>query len=382
MGSEARRAATALAAVGGVGLTVIGATTIAAVLARVLVTPPRHRDDVRILDVDDRGIRLTRTKDTQLPGRYALWVGDRLVRIGEILDEDADSVTRAFTSRARARVGARRTARFSGYHLYRPRDLGLPFEPVTVETELGVAPAWIIGDQDARTWCIQVHGRGVNRRETLRAVPTFAGRGIPSLTVSYRNDREAPRTRDGRYRLGLDEWHDVDDAIDLAIERGAERIVIMGWSMGGQIALQLARRSRHRRRIVGLVLDSPVVAWGPTLAFHTRLARLPRAFVHLATSLLESPASRLAGTREELDFDALDGVAHADAYTAPMLLMHSADDAYVPPDASRALAEARADIVEYHEWTGARHTKLWNYDEDRYVRTIERWLDAHGIDGD
>lgn len=366
---------------GGLTLTAIGTTVVAAALGRALVTPPRHRDDVRILDADERTITLARTPDTALPGRYALWVGDRLVRIGEILDADASSVTRSFTPKARARIGARRSARFSGYHWYRPRDLGLPFEQVSVSTELGPAPAWIIGDQEATTWCIQIHGRGVNRRETLRAVPVLAGRGIPSIAVSYRNDHEAPPTRDGRYRLGLDEWRDVEDAIEVAVDRGAEQILLMGWSMGGQIALQLARRSRHRRRIVGIMLDSPVAAWAPTLRLHTRLARVPSAFVGVATRLLGSSASRLAGVHGPIDFDALDAIVHADAYTVPILLLHSADDAFVPPDASRTFAAARPDLVEYHEWKVARHTKLWNYDEERYSTQLGAWLDRHGFDG-
>lgn len=376
MSRPARRAA-ALAAVGlAAGAAIV--TGLSALLARTLITPPRHRDDVEIVSIGPEGIRLVRTPDTELPGRYALWIGDRLVRIGEIVDEDETTVLREITGKGRVRIGGRASARFSGYHLYRPRDLELPFRSVIVDTELGPAPAWIIGDESATTWCIQVHGRGVNRREPLRAVPILAERGIPSMCVAYRNDGEAPRTADGTYRLGLDEWRDVDAAIDVAVAAGAERILLMGWSMGGQVVLQLARRSRHRRRIVGILLDSPVVSWGPTLLFHTRLARVPVAFVHTATALLESPAARLAGG-EALDFGALDGIAYADSYAVPILLQHSADDGFVPPDASRAFAEARPEIVEYHEWHGAKHCKLWNLDEPRYREIVHGWLDRTGL---
>nr|WP_241249360.1 alpha/beta fold hydrolase [Agrococcus sp. KRD186] len=235
-----------------------------------------------------------------------------------------------------------------------------------------------MGDQDATTWCVQVHGRGVTRRETIRAAPIYLERGIPVMAVSYRNDTEAPPSRHGKYRLGLDEWRDVDDAIELALARGAERIVLQGWSMGGQIALQVARRSRHRRRIAGLVLDSPVVGWRPTLMLQVALVRLPAWLVDTAVGLLGSPASMLSGSRS-LDFDELDNVLHADALSQPILLLHSADDGYVPPDASRALAEARPDLVDYREWTTARHTKLWNFDRTRYEQHVRDWLDARGI---
>lgn len=362
--------------VAGAALAVTGAS---AVLASMLVTPPRKQvDDIAILGLDERGVRLARTPDTGLPGTYALWVGERLAVLGAVVAEDAASVTRAVDARARKLLAGRTSGRWSGYALFKPRHVTDEIEKLEVPTELGPAPAWLMGDADAHTWCVQVHGRGVTRRETIRAAPIYLERGIPVLAVSYRNDTEAPPSRRGKYRLGLDEWRDVEAAIDLAIERGARRIVLQGWSMGGQIALQVARRSRHRRRIVGVVLDSPVVGWRPTLQLQVALVRMPAWLVDTAVGLLESPAAVLSGSRS-LDFDELDNVLHADALSQPVLLLHSADDGYVPPDASRALAEARPDLVEYHEWRTARHTKLWNLDRARYAREIGDWLDARGI---
>lgn len=375
-----RAGAIALAGAGvlvaGAGLAITGAS---AVLASMLVTPPRTQpDDIRILGVDARGVRLGRTPDTGLPGTYALWVGERHAVLGPVVADDAHSVTRAIDEPARELLAGATSARWSGYVLHLPQEVTDDVERVDVPTELGLAPAWIMGDQEAHTWCIQVHGRGVTRRETIRAVPAFLERGIPCMAVSYRNDTEAPPSRDGKFRLGLEEWRDVDDAIGVAVARGARHIVLMGWSMGGQIALQVARRSRHRRRIVAVVLDSPVVRWQPTLRLQVALVRKPAWLVDTAIGLLESPAALLSGSRS-LDFDELDNVLHADALTQPILLLHSADDGFVPPDASRALAEARPDIVDYREWRTARHTKLWNLDRARYLRELGGWLDERGI---
>lgn len=345
----------------------------------MLVTPPRAPvDDIAVLGLDERGVRLGRTPDTGLPGVYALWVGEQLAVLGGIVAQDAHSVTRAVDGRSRAILEGVASARWSGYALYRPEQVADRVERIDVPIEVGPAPAWIMGDQEATTWCVQVHGRGVTRRETIRAAPVFLERGIPVMAVSYRNDTEAPPSTHGKYRLGLDEWRDVEDAIDVAVARGAQRIVLMGWSMGGQIALQVARRSRHRRRITGVVLDSPVVGWRPTLQLQVALVRMPAWLVDTAVRLLESPAAVLSGSRS-LDFDELDNVLHADALSQPILLLHSADDGYVPADASRALAAARPDLVEYHEWRTARHTKLWNLDRARYEREIRAWLDERGI---
>ncbi len=344
----------------------------------MLVTPPRAQlDDIRILGLGERTVRLGLTPDTVLPGTYALWVGQRIAALGAVVSKDAEGVERSIDERSRSLLEGVATARWSGYALFEPEQVTDEVETVDVGTELGPAPAWIMGDQEATTWCVQVHGRGVTRHETLRAAPIYLRRGIPVLAASYRNDTEAPPSRRNKYRLGLDEWRDIDDAIGI-VARGAQRIVLHGWSMGGQIALQVARRSRHRRRIAAVVLDSPVVGWRPTLLLQVALVKMPAWLVDTAVGLLESPAAVLSGSRS-LDFDELDNVLHADALSQPILLLHSADDGYVPPDASRQLAAARPDLVEYHEWRQARHTKLWNLDRARYETEVGDWLDARGI---
>ncbi len=344
-----------------------------------LITPPKkRREDLTILEVGDDRVTFARDAEIGVPGRYGLWVGDSVVKLGGIVQETLGTVTRAAPAQTVAAIRGRRHAALSGNWLLEPEELDEPFEEVLVQTPLGPAPAWVVGDQGADTWCIQVHGRATTRREVLRGIPAFAKRGIPCVAISYRNDGEAPRSKDGRYRLGFDEWHDVDAAIEVALSRGAKRIIVMGWSMGGAIALKLARKSKFRRKIAGIVLDSPVARWAPTLKLQTGALGLPVSLVHTATRLLESPAAKLAGG-EALRLDDLDSVRHAAAYTAPILLLHSVDDGFVPPEGSREFAQARPDIVEYREWHTALHTKLWNLDPERYEQEIGEWLDAHGL---
>ena len=49
------------------------------------------------------------------------------------------------------------------------------------------------------------------------------------------------------------------------------------------------------------------------------------------------------------------------------------------PSTNIALKAYLPDLVEYHEWRTARHTKLWNLDRARYEREIRAWLDERGI---
>lgn len=51
------------------------------------------------------------------------------------------------------------------------------------------------------------------------------------------------------------------------------------------------------------------------------------------------------------------------------LLIHSADDEFVPVGPSASSPGARPDLVRY-EWTVARHVKGWNVDPTRWERVV------------
>ena len=78
--------------------------------------------------------------------------------------------------------------------------------------------------------------------------------------------------------------------------------------------------------------------------------------------------------RRVIDLDRLDFVRRARELQVPILIMHSDDDGFVPSTASRALAVARPDIVTYVPFEVARHTKLWNYDREKWEGAIRDWL--------
>ena len=107
--------------------------------------------------------------------------------------------------------------------------------------------------------------------------------------------------------------------------------------------------------------------------------RLPDAVTRGALHLIDAPwGGRITGQSAPVGLAGLDFVARADELSRPLLLMHSDDDGYVPPDASRELAERRPDIVTFVPFKVARHTKLWNYDEPRWTNAITDWLERLG----
>ncbi|MDJ0325382.1 alpha/beta fold hydrolase [Cryobacterium sp. PH31-AA6] len=372
---------------------VIGVTTVAVaalassvlsgVMARRIVTPSAKRaDDVRVDGVDLAAgtITLASTADSVLQGDYSFWFsGDSgHAHVGEILRSTPVAVTRRILRVDYGDLAQARRGRLGGYSYLGPWDLAVEYDDVLIPTQAGDAPAWLIpATEPGGKWVIQVHGRGVRRQETLRAVPVFRDAGYTSLLISYRNDGEAPVSTDGRYGLGDTEWQDVEAAMSFAADRGATEIVLMGWSMGGAIVLQTATRSRLRELVVGVVLDSPVIDWADVVAFQGGSLGLPWT---VSTGAMQVLGRRwgglITGQTAPIDFRRLDFVSRAAELDLPVLLMHSDDDGYVPATGSRALAVRRPDIVTFLPFTVARHTKLWNYDREGWNQAITGWLAA------
>ena len=365
-----------------VGAAAVATAAVGVLVARRVIIPPSRREEdveVRAVDLDEGLVVLDRTPDSLLPGEYSFWFDRESghARLGEIVATTSDSVTRRILGVDLGDFTSARRGRLTGWFYLSPADLGVVYDDVDIATPLGDAPAWLIppaGGASSR-WAIHVHGRAVRRPETLRAVPIFREAGYTSLVVSYRNDGEAPRSDDFRYALGDREWLDVDAAMRYAVSHGATEIVLVGWSMGGATVLQAFTRSTFRDRVTGVILESPVVDWIAALDFQVKMRRLPvfvRSFVIL---LFKHPWGRVfTGLAEPLDVDRLDFVTRARELDRPLLVLHSDDDGFVPSTASRALAVARPDIVSYEAFETARHTKLWNFDRERWEGAIRGWL--------
>lgn len=377
----ARRAAVGSAIASGslAGLTAASSVTAAAYFARRVLTPDRQRpDDTPVLGVEDGAVTLGVTPETVVPGRYGLWLdGDEgHCRVGDILDLDeaAGRVRRQVLGVDYGRLGPG-FARWNQYYYGGPPDqppLDLPTEHVDVLTELGTMPAWVIrAEQPTTRWAVLVHGRGARREECLRAVKPLRDSGISVIVPSYRNDIGAPPGPDGRYNLGLSEWRDIEDAALYAVQQGGRHLVLAGWSMGGAIVLQTLSRSWLSDHVTHVVLDAPVIDWGDVLAHHARANGIPNPIGELSRALMGKRwARRLVGVHDPVDVAKTNWVARAAELRHRVLLIHSADDEFVPVRPSELLAEARPDVVRFERWTTARHCKEWNTDPRRWESAV------------
>lgn len=332
---------------------------------------PPPLEEQRVIAAGPDRVTLSRDRESMLPGVWALeWEGG-YGRVGALLGGDSVSVTREFTRLAGAPpVGGRASLRGVARAADPGTWAGLEFEEVVLEGPLGPQPAWWVPGPDS-TWVIYVHGRGAGRSEALRTLGVLARRGLPGLLITYRNDAGGPATPDGRYRLGREEWRDVEPAVRWALDHGARDVVLSGYSMGGQIVARFLTESPLASHVRAAVLEAPVLDWNATLEMQTRKRGLPL--------FLLAAGKWVTSARAGIDWGGLDRVAHAGAIRAPLLILHDEDDRWTPFAVSEAMARALPGQVTLVRTRGGNHVESWNADPSRYADAVNRWCDAERI---
>jgi hypothetical protein len=256
---------------------------------------------------------------------------------------------------------------------------GLPYADVDIEGELGPMPAWLIPrpgqpvsnarDGDSRgAWAIVVHGINSDPRCGLRVAPALRRAGYTQLLITYREDLGAPESPDGLHHMGQTEWLDLEAAVRYALDHGARRLVLVGYSMGGALVTQLMEKSRLADRIDALVLDAPVFDWKRTIEFNATEMGLP--------GLAAIPVEWAIGARIDADWDSLDAIRHTQDFALPILLFHGTDDDVVPIATSDEFAEELPGRVTYYRVPDAGHTESWNVGPALYERRVRDFLEA------
>ncbi|MCB5181227.1 alpha/beta hydrolase family protein [Streptomyces antimicrobicus] len=318
-------------------------------------------------------IALTRSLAALRPGTYGLHAPGVHAVVGPVLPDAAqapDTVVRRLLAVTHGSLEpGTRVHLTPQVHAGDPRGaLGLDHADVDVPGELGPLPAWFVPAARA-TWVITVHGLGTTREHPMVVMPFLHRHQLPVLDLGYRGDRGAPASPDGLGHLGESEWRDVDAALRYALRFGARRIVLHGWSTGAAMALRAAERSALADRISALVLDSPVLDWHTTLRALAAARGTPAPLLPLAVKAAESRAGLRADHRAP--------AADPASLRVPVLLFHGPDDTLAPWGPSRALAEARPDLVTFHTVHEAPHGAMWNADPARYEEALRRFLTPH-----
>ena len=204
-------------------------------------------------------------------------------------------------------------------------------------------------------------------QEGLRIAPPCDRAGLTSLLISYRDDLGAPQQPGRPHHLGQTEWNDLQAAARYALAHGANRLVLVGYSMGGALITQFMERSRLAGRVSALV-STPRCSTGERCSNTT-----PNRWACRASSPL--PVEWAIDARTDADWDSLDALEHPEDFHLPILLFHSTEDER-RPDRQPATSSPRSYRTGSPTTASpmAGHTESWNVDPRLYERRLERFL--------
>lgn len=343
--------------------------------AQVLLTPHHGMTTAAgtVLDLTETQITLKKTAVTERVGTYGLqWAADSdsaatagTATIGPVLSSTTDTVIRPISNiQGTLTVGTAVKLNPNIYTGDPETSLGIPFSTALVQGELGSMPAWQV-EGTGSTWVLFVHGIDGLRQSALRPLPTLVAAGLPTLAISYRNDTDAPASPNGLIHLGQTEWHDLDAAAAYALSQGATEFILYGDSMGGSMVTQFMHQSQYAPKVVGMVLDAPVLNWKGVLQ-----GQADRLHVGFLGGALQSVVS----WRGDIDLGMLDELTQTETFeNLPILLFQGLADPLVPHAESEQFAAALPSAT-YVPVPEAGHIQSWNVDPAAYEAHLAAFL--------
>lgn len=228
-----------------------------------------------------------------------------------------------------------------------PTAAGLEFEDLTLNTADGVKiSAWFVPHPEARATVVFFHGNAGNngdRVDTLRVLHFFR---VNVLIVDYRG-----YGRSGGHPSERGTYLDADAAWEyLTVTRGlaASSIVVMGESLGGAVAIDLAARHMPGALVVQ--------------ATFTRMADV--ASIHYP----------FLPVRWLLRHD-YDSVSKVGGITCPKLFIHPTGDTLIPLSIGQALFAAAAEPKQLMLTPGDHNEGGFLYSRE-YAEQLRAFLDS------
>ena len=229
-----------------------------------------------------------------------------------------------------------------------PSAIGLDYDDLFLTTSDGVRiHGWWIPADKSRGALLFCHGNAGNISHRLESIRIFHRMGLDLFIFDYRGygRSEGAPSEEGTYR-------DAAAAYDyLHRTRGIapERIIIFGRSLGGAVAVELAKEKKAGALICEATFTSAV-----------DMGKL--IFPFLPVGLLI--------------FDRYDAVSKVGELRLPKLFIHSRDDELVPFEQGERLFQAAADPKEFLEIRGS-HGGGFLENESAYCRAINGFLDRN-----
>lgn len=252
-----------------------------------------------------------------------------------------------------------------------PGELGLPYEPMTFASLDGLTlGGWFVpGAEPLRGTVVFCHGHAGSLDGDLKHVPTFHRNGYNVLQFDF---RAHGRSEGQVVSMGHRERLDLLGAVDYLSERGIERVGVLGFSMGGSVAMSTAAECPA---IVAIISDGGFARLGPALQAGLKERGLPDWLAKgLAPLILLSLNWRLGYV-----LSAADPLHWIDQISPrPLLLIHGELDPYVPLGEIKALYESAGNPKALWIVPGAGHRQADETCPEEYRARVQgffdRWL--------
>jgi fermentation-respiration switch protein FrsA (DUF1100 family) len=214
-----------------------------------------------------------------------------------------------------------------------PADVGLEYEDLTLTSSDGLAiGAWYVPHADAKGSAIFCHGNAGNISHRVHEIDILHSVGLNVLVFDYRGfgRSEGKPSEKGTYRDAEAAWRYLVET------RGEspERIVVIGRSLGGGVAIELAKRHEP----AALVVES-------TFTSLPDVARENFWFLPVRSLMIYR-------------YDSIAKVPHI---KCPKLFLHGNMDGLIPITLGRKLFEAAAEPKQFIETPGGHNEAGFTY---------------------
>jgi pimeloyl-ACP methyl ester carboxylesterase len=250
-----------------------------------------------------------------------------------------------------------------------PADLDLEYTPATFLSRDGMQlGGWLVpGASPSRGTVILCHGHAGSLDADLHYVPAFHRHGFDVLQFDFR----AHGRSEGRcVSMGYYERQDLLGAVDYIRNLGIDRVGVLGFSMGGAVAIASAAQCPS---IAGVVADGAFARIETTI--HTGLEQ--RGVPYWLARMLAPIIVRVTGWRLGADLPAADPLLWIGKISPrPLLLIHGGQDAYVPRSEIDALYTAAGNPKALWIVPEADHRRVDQVRPDEYQERVLEFFEG------
>jgi dipeptidyl aminopeptidase/acylaminoacyl peptidase len=251
-----------------------------------------------------------------------------------------------------------------------PAQHGLTFEEVTFPSRDGLTlRGWFIPAPEARGTIVFCHGHAGSMDPDVKYAPAFHERGYNVLMFDFRGHG---RSEGQHVSMGYYERQDLLGAVDYLRGRGIDRVGVLGFSMGGAVAMATAP---HTEAIRAVVSDGGFARLSDAITAGVRERHLPG----FLASLVGYPILWLMGLRLGCSLGGADPIRWVDEIAPRALfIIHGALDPFVTVADARELYAAASEPKEIWIVPEAGHRRADRHYPDEYRHRVlaffDQWL--------